>query len=357
MCGGFVGDVISNPLGSKTPDVWSEQIAPRVMNPIYHVDPMMGEASHQKAKKEEEEKRRAIEEAQRAAARDQSARNWAASGGLGEAPPSTKEGAEAAVREMAGNTWAATNQKLSPYPGSAPVGPSAETLQAQQMVMDLQPGLQTNAANLQTALNTALTAPDVNNNPALRGAIDAAIRPLTERTYNAGGVMSQIRGGAQMAGSVGSSRQGIAEGLAAKGYMDALTDTTAKMTSDAYTHGLDTMVRGMATAPTVMNAQLAPAQAVSSVGQQKEAYQTDVANYDTDKKLWDINAPWQNVGNYANIVYGNPATVLPGQTNDPRMPARQRNLTLLGMGVGGAVGGVPGAMLGGTAGNLFSSFL
>jgi hypothetical protein len=281
----------------------------------------------------------------------------AASGGLvgGTTPaPSTAAGAEQAVRQLAGNIYTNNVGRLSPYPGAAPIGPSAETQLAQSLALDGGATQQGIAQGANTALQTAFAAPDVANNPHLQAAIQSGMRRLQDQTYNAGGVMSQIRSQAGQVGQVGSSRQGVAEGLAAQGLQQASGDLNAKMMMEAYGQGLDTSIRGLALAPQVQGTQMAQAQTVGAVGQQKEQYAMDQANYGTDQKLWDMNAPWQNLGNYANLVYGNPAAVLPGQTNDPKMSSSQRNATMLGTGVGAYFGGSAGAALGGSlAGALF----
>lgn len=70
------------------------------------------------------------------------------------------------------------------------------------------------------------------NNPHLKSAVDAAATRLTDNFNTA--VMPQLRGGAQVAGQYGSSRHGIAEGLAAKGLSQTVGDMSADMYSKSY---------------------------------------------------------------------------------------------------------------------------
>jgi hypothetical protein len=70
------------------------------------------------------------------------------------------------------------------------------------------------------------------NNPYLKSAVDSAATRLTDN-FNAS-VMPQIRGGAQEAGQYGSSRHGIAEGIAAKGLSQTVGDMSADMYSKSY---------------------------------------------------------------------------------------------------------------------------
>lgn len=68
--------------------------------------------------------------------------------------------------------------------------------------------------------------------PTLKGSVDAASRRLADNFNTA--VLPQLNSGAQEAGQFGSSRHGIAEGLAAKGLQQEMGDMSAKMYGDAY---------------------------------------------------------------------------------------------------------------------------
>jgi hypothetical protein len=191
------------------------------------------------------------------------------------------------------------------YPGSKPVGQSDATLAAQQMAIQNAYGAQNQVSGMQNAVNWGLTqAQDPANNPYLQNAITAAVRPITESYTDSGGVMSQIRDGAGMAGQYGSSRQGIAEGLAAGRYADAVGDTSAKLSYDAYEKGLDTFAKTLAFAPEAMNAGMTPSTWLSGVGAQQENYQQELENYQAASREWGLNAPWLPVQNLAQIVLG-----------------------------------------------------
>lgn len=207
-------------------------------------------------------------------------------------------------------TSAATSQQ--PYPGSQPAPFSPQTLTAQQYAQDyaLGPAL-TQANNINKAVSFGLG--DVlypETNPALRQTINAAIRPITESYTDTGGVMSQIRDGAVNAGQFGSSRQGIAEGIAAGRYADAVGDTSAKIATEGYGKGLDTFSRTLAFAPQAIQAGLMPSNILSGIGAQYEGQGQQLNDYLGNYNMWDYNAPWTPLQNYANIVYGgsNPTT-------------------------------------------------
>jgi hypothetical protein len=274
----------------------------------------------------------------------------------------------AAVADDARNVYA-SQMDLGPYPGAVPVGLSGATTASQKLTAGAVPevsmdvaqarqfadtaatGINTVASeanqqnqwnqyqNMQVAnnLDAGLNAMDVQNNPYLAQAMQAAIRPITESYTDAGGVMSGIRTNAANAGQYGGSRQGVAEGIAADRYMEQVGDTMAKMGSDAYNKGMDTYTKTLAVIPDWQKAsqgnltanaaalqgtsQAANVQAdaaktnaqtyqdavnaLSGVGAQQENYQQQIADYYANARLWDINSQWLPLQNYANIVYGN----------------------------------------------------
>lgn len=292
------------------------------------------------------------------------------------------------------------------YPGPVPVGASADTTAAQQMTRNTAAqGAQgvAGATGFQNQANTQLGATqyavgadnawnsgingltaqavqyglngamDVQNNPYLQQAMQAAITPITQSYVDPGGVMSGIRTNAANAGQYGGSRQGIAEGVAAGRYAQAIGDATAKIGSDAYAKGQDIYSKtlgllpqwqgannsniqansGALTAATnaaQTNAQtvdqlqqtgLTGANAVSAVGAQNENLAQQWQDYLANQRSWELNSQWAPLQNYAGIVYGNGAsgTSSTSSTSAPRA------------GVGQAVGA------GLTAASLASQFL
>lgn len=77
---------------------------------------------------------------------------------------------------------------------------------------------------------------DVNSNPALKGAITAATRPIMQNLTRS--ALPQVRSDFIGGNSFGSSRQGIAEGLAMGGAADAMKDATTGVVNNAYNQGL-----------------------------------------------------------------------------------------------------------------------
>lgn len=200
----------------------------------------------------------------------------------------------------------------SGFPGAVPITPSAQTQQGSQMLQNWATGAGAQqSGQLQNALQFGLRdVLNVQNNPALAGAIQGAVRPITQSYVDPGGVMSQIRTGAGQAGQFGSSRQGIAEGIAAGRYANAIGDVSSRMMSDAYGQGLQTFASTLAQAPELMQAQQQPALAMGAAGALEDELAREQAQYEADARMWDLNAEWAPLQNYANIVFGgsNPAT-------------------------------------------------
>ncbi len=237
----------------------------------------------------------------------------------------------------------------------APAGPSAQTLQAQNMMQNYASGQGTDTAN-QLAAAQKFGLSDVlypGSNPALQATIDTATRKVGEAYTDPGGVFSNIRSGFTAGSSGGTgSREGIAMGLAGRSYLDTVGDVTGKISSDAYTKGLDVMGRTMALAP--QNAQMAmqPAAITGAIGQQNEAYAEQ-------QRQFEQNSPWSAMGPYANIVMGmsNPSTqttaTTPGAQSNPMAPL---GMAMQGAALGTMIAPGWGTAIGAGAGLLLSMF-
>lgn len=255
----------------------------------------------------------------------------------------------AAVMTEGATTYAQTKDTLasSGYPGAHVVPFSAESIGAQNAMLQNAQAAVPTLNNINQGVNYGLTnAMDVNNNPYLQQTIQAAVRPITESYTDAGGVMSQIRAGAQEAGNAqyGGSRQGIAEGIAAGRYADAVADASSKIATAGYNTGQDTFAKTLALAPISLEAMTMPANWVSAVGAQKENLSAQQAAYAADSRYWDLNAPWMGLQNYANIVYGagSGGTTASGTSSGGSAP---RN-PLMGAVGGGIAGYALGAQIG-----------
>lgn len=105
------------------------------------------------------------------------------------------------------------------------------------------------------------------SNPFLQSTASAATRPIFEGlTQN---ILPAIRGGAAGTGNVGSSRQGIAEGLASQGALRSAGDASSSIFSNAYGQGLGALVQGLGLAPQTAQLGLLPSNIQQQIGGQR----------------------------------------------------------------------------------------
>lgn len=151
----------------------------------------------------------------------------------------------------------------------APFNPTQTS--AQNMVLSRVAGMNNGADEGMNASNFALSGDilNPNSNPGLRGTIDAATRPLFQNLTES--VLPSIRGEANTLGNIGSSRQGIAEGIASRGTMDAAGDAASKIGFSGYQSGLDAQMRALGLLPQTLGAQTQGAQAAGAVGDASQA--------------------------------------------------------------------------------------
>jgi len=251
-----------------------------------------------------------------------------------------------AVMDRAQQIYDSTSANISnsPYPGSAPVGFSPESVSAQRYSADLArvlPGMNDNLWSATMFGLNDVMSPETN--PYLTQTIDAAVRPITQSYTDPNGVMSQIRTDAVNNGGYGtSSRQAIAEGLAAGRYANAVGDTAATLANEGYKSGLDTFGRTLALAPQTMQQFQQPINLLSATGAQKENLAQQNEDYMSQSRLWDLNADWTPLQNWANIVFGAGSN---GSTSVSSGGGYQRSA--LGGALGGAMTGASlGSMLG-----------
>lgn len=282
-------------------------------------------------------------------------------GGGGGKSVSTTENyspAEAARRTQVMDLALGVYNKTAPeiaaqgYPGPKPVAFSQESTAAQNLAVNNAYGAQQGIEKINKGIDYGLnTAMDVDNNPYLRKAIDAAVRPITQSYTDTGGVMSQIRDGAQDAGQLGSSRQGVAEGIAAGRYANEIGDVSSKISAAAYDKGQDTFARTLMFAPEGLKTGMLPVEWLSGVGTQKEALGAEYEQYAADEKMWGYNSQWAPLNNLANLIYGGGSSQGKTTTQGPK---QERN-RLGGAAAGAAAGSVIGpwgTVIGGVIGAL-----
>lgn len=237
---------------------------------------------------------------------------------------------------------------IPPFSGVAGFDPSQTS--GQEMVLGAAPG-QAGVVGSAAAGTNWLTGGDVlrpESNPALRGTIDAATRPIWEQLMDT--ALPAVRSGAILQGgpaSYGGTRQGIAEGIATRGATQAAQDASSKIATEGYKAGLDAMTKGLALAPTTAQSLSLPGLTVSGVG--------DVRQDETQKQLsemisrYGVESLWpllrsQELSGAATSL---PGGGISGQQSVASAPQQNTLMQALGLGVSGL--GALGAA-GGSAG-------
>lgn len=191
------------------------------------------------------------------------------------------------------------------YKGAKPAGLGDTTLQGMDMLRQNAQQQQGQIAQTQNANNFNLRdGMFVDSNPYLQSAIGAATRPLVEQFQGPGGALSSIRQGAQAAGGYGGSRQGIAEGIAAKALMGKVGDITSTMSSSAYDRGRDLQMQAIKNQGMLTMMSQLPGQTVGQIGTQLDASRQQQFNYDANKAQYESQAQWEPLQNLANLIYG-----------------------------------------------------
>lgn len=183
-----------------------------------------------------------------------------------------------------------------------------------------------------TGLTQALNAANVQNNPFLQSAIEAAQAPTVE-AFQRG--LQTIGSRAQQSGGFGGARHGLLETQLAKDFGRTLADQASALSNQAYQTGLGTLTSGLSLAPSIAGLQGFGANVLRDVGQTQE------------------QRPFQGLGQFRDLISGSmggeQTTVAPGQTDNPFLSGLGLSQLLQG---GGQGGGGPLGGLGGLLGNI-----
>lgn len=220
----------------------------------------------------------------------------------------SKEQAELLKLAMPGFRSYAANPPVR-YGGSQVAPFNASQLMGQEMVLNSVPSMQ-GVANQAGAANEFLLGDVLNpaSNPHLQAYMDAAVRPINETLTRT--ALPAIRSGAEGTGNYGSSRQGVAEGIAIGDASRAVGDTSAKVANQGYLSGLEAMLKGLALAPTTQQIQAAPGVTTSGVGDVQQAREQAVLNEQVQGHYYDQLQDFMVSRDLASVLTG-----LPGGTN------------------------------------------
>jgi len=229
---------------------------------------------------------------------------------------------------------ATRTQNAQGYAGPKFVGPSQDTLNAQNMMRQIS-GAQGGVAGMvpgvaQFGLADVL---DIARNKNLQAAKQASADQLMQSFTQAGGPLANIRSGAMASGGYGGSRQGIAEGLAMKGLASATANANANLDNSAYNAGLQTFNSTINSLPTLLQSLQAPAMTMAGVGANTEGYQQGQENYNANVRDFNVNKDWAPLQQMAQLLYGG---MTPGSSTSGRTSNRSSDVqdfgTLLSLG-------------------------
>lgn len=196
----------------------------------------------------------------------------------------------------------------------------------------------------QEALSRMMQAPSgVADDPIVQGLVEKAQAGLG--TQLAEQVMPQIRSGATAAGQYGSTRQGVAEGVAAGKTAEAQGRVATDIYGKAYQDALRSQMQALTMAPQV-----------AEMG--KQGIQTGLQIQDllrgekrAEQDVEYVNrtqAPWSGLEKWASLLYPAAGMGSSSQSSRPGTPFGQRALGagMSGLGAYSALSGMGGAAAG-----------
>lgn len=192
------------------------------------------------------------------------------------------------------------------------------------------------------------------NNPALAGSITAATRPITEQLTES--TLPALRSGAVASGNFGSSRQGLAEGMASREASRAVGDTASKLVNQNYQTNVDAQLRAMGMLPQLQAAQTQGAQTTSAVGDVRQALEQARLGETVGNFTYDQYAPYLQSRELLSFLQGLPggSTVASGRSEASTPQSNPLTSALGGAASGAAMGSMfgpwgtgIGALLGG----------
>lgn len=172
------------------------------------------------------------------------------------------------------------------------------------------------------------------NNPALQGSIDAAVRPIQQQLTES--TLPAIRDSAERTGNFGSSRQGIAEGVASGRASQAIGDASSKIVNDNYATNTNNQLKALGLLPQTTGVQTAGDVTTSGVGDVRQSLAQALLGEKVGNFNYDQMAPFLQSKEIMSLLAGVPG----GSTTTTASGPTKNALT-------GALGGAAtGASLG-----------
>jgi hypothetical protein len=189
---------------------------------------------------------------------------------------------------------------------------------------------------------------DVNNNQGLKGAIDAAIRPMEDQFTRVlrPGIDHQSVGTGEFS-SFGGTKNILANDLANRNYSQSIRDTTNDLVDRTYTANLDAMTRGVGMAPQTQRAAIMPETVLAGVGDQQRQLEQGKAQAGFENSMFPFNLGLQLMG----AAGGMPGAGTTANVQGAK-PGGNPFLSMLGTVLGGMAFGPIGASAGGSLGGM-----
>ena len=145
---------------------------------------------------------------------------------------------------------------------------------------------------------------DPTKNPYIQRAIEGAIRPAEQALTRS--ALPAIRGEAGNVGQFGSSRQGIAEGLALSDFATKAQDTGAKITTDLAQQFADNQLKALGLTPTIQDALIRPAATTGTVGDVRQQQEQALLDEQIRNFQFDQYAPFLQSQEILSLLQGLP---------------------------------------------------
>jgi hypothetical protein len=232
------------------------------------------------------------------------------------------------------------------YPGQTVAGMNQNQQQGYDQQLSALQGVSDQAGGLFDFFSQYVNDPQTVN-PYLNELV-TNYQDQMQRGFNRN-VLPALRGNAVGTNAMGSSAQGVAEGLAASDLNRQMSDTVSDLMARTYEADAQRQLNAMGQIPGMVGmqttAQQAPGALTSAWGQQNQALQQARIGGEMDRWNYYRDAPQQKLGFYSNLISGQPASSATDQTQTTQMPSGNFN-TMLGVG-GGLMQSLP---------NIFNAF-
>ena len=152
----------------------------------------------------------------------------------------------------------------------------------------------------QGAWNSALNAPDVANNPYVLNQLGIQAK-LANRNL-AENIIPGIQGDATATGQSGSSRQGVAEGIASRGTQEAILNQAGQTMLGAYGQGLGARGNALGQSGNMMGLGMLPGATMQQAGGQLNQEAQRYIDEAMQRQNFGQQNPWDQISRFQNVA-------------------------------------------------------